>query len=216
MIEFVQAITLDALPPFATVSFLSDDFNEVAGRDYDDHFSEASHTTPVSVARVWRGAAQRKSITLIAAGFDLSGLPLTYRWTVVRGPADAVKITTLDGNQASIEFTWRSGGWIVQPTNRTSTLSTVMLTVHNGVHYSPPCFINVYHFAGESRSYGANGALLSMSQDLTVPYGQNWLPQPTFVSPRTWSKKISVRDGVGKLAGWEAVTGKSAWIPAPQ
>lgn len=214
MIQFVQTITLEVLPPFASVSVLHDDFNEVAGRDYDDHFPESAHTTPVSVVRVWRGATQKKSLTIFAGGsVDLNGLPLTYQWSIVRGSADSIKIVPLSGSQVSIEFSWHDGGSIVPPTNRMSTLSTVMLTVHNGVHYSPPAFINVYHFAGETRQYAPDGTLLSMSQALTDAYGVNWLPQPSFVSPRTWTKKIGVRGSSGKLNGWEAVTGKSAFIP---
>lgn len=216
LIQFIQGITLETLPPFATLEIAHDDFYERPGIDFDDKFPEVIHTTPVSVSRAWRGSFKEKSIYLDATGTDSSGKPLTYQWSIVRGSSDSVRISSQydDSSRVALLFTWKDGGSIVPQTNRVSTLSTVMLTVHNGVHYSPPAYINVYRFAGESRTYAPDETLLSMSQSQTDLQGQNWLPQPSFVSPRPWSKKIVVRDSSGKVAGWEAVTGKSAWTPS--
>jgi hypothetical protein len=95
MVRAAHALSRETIPPLAVLKVLKED-TPLNGRDFFDlpGRTEKLADTAHVVARVWRGRAPTRTVVLSAAdSSDLNGKPLTYRWVLLRGDPEAVKIT---------------------------------------------------------------------------------------------------------------------------
>ncbi|MEM7271432.1 MAG: hypothetical protein AAF401_19545, partial [Pseudomonadota bacterium] len=153
LIDLAQALTLDALPPLATLTLL-----EMVG-DAGALAPEALIATPVAIAAMWRGPLGERRYRLKASGEDANDRPLTYHWRLLRGDPSRVKIRPLDGEGREVEISikWqddiRTAGDGGLPSGRID----IGLFAHNGAHYSAPAFFSVSLPRHETRKYASTG-----------------------------------------------------------
>ena len=161
MLVMANDISPDALPPFANVRVLSDNF--VGGNPYiydSDGGNRRIYDTPASIARIHKDHDLTKWMLVTAEdSIDLNGRPLTYHWSVLRG--DAARVRILPQNPQSsvvrIEIDYQPEPVVG---SRQSNTVAVAAFVHNGVYYSAPALMSSV-LPGQDRVYDtASGRLL--------------------------------------------------------
>lgn len=103
MIQLAGRMTPDDLPPLVRLLVLNEDFQQSAGLA---GMSERLFDTPSAIARVWRGAAFSREITLSTALTDGPDV-VRWHWVLLRGDPGRVRITPRPGgSSARIEIDW--------------------------------------------------------------------------------------------------------------
>lgn len=157
MISMAAAMQADAIPPMVRLTIRAEDFAGSGGIGT----SERLYTTPSAIARIWRGSAYAREMTLSAARtFDPNGRPLTFTWVLLRGDPGAVTITPVgpDGSEARIRLTWHDPatgnlpGW--PPGGRVD----IGVFADNGIHLSAPAILSVTLPLHEERVYAADAS----------------------------------------------------------
>ena len=153
MMRMANDITPAALPPFAKIRVLSDNYTGGNPYIYDaDGSNRRIYDTPVSVARIFKDHDYTKSMLVTAEdSIDLNSRPLTYHWSVLRGDPARVRIIP-QNPQASVvrvEIDYQP-----EPVfgSRQSSMVAVAAFVHNGAYYSAPAFLTSV-MAGQNRIY---------------------------------------------------------------
>jgi hypothetical protein len=165
MVEGARRITLSSLPPIALIRAE----REEGARGGVDYFepgrTEVLGDTPAVIARVFRGSARERRITVNAAeSRDLNGKPLRFFWAVLRGDPAAVRIRYLNEEHSRAEITVPFHDRFALPfepgleTNRVD----IGVFVHNGDWYSPPAFITYFMPDNEARTYLGDGRLVDI------------------------------------------------------
>ena len=198
MIRRAHAIKEQSLPPFAQFKAMHED-QPVPARDFFDFRPHQKlFDTPCAVARVYKTTAPTHSITLDAQGSrDLAGKELTYRWVVLRGKEDEIKIDKLDEDGSVVEITvpWHHRRPVLPGSALESNRVDVGLFVGNGEHWSAPAIYSVYFPANQKRVFDENGRLSS------IDYGQDHYVDPFIDNVRNWRDEYRY-DDKGKLLGW--------------
>ncbi len=201
LVRSAHALTTDELPP---VVRLSVEANETAmsGPDYFSPRSEVLFNTSQSIARVFRGMKFDRTMVVSAAkSVDLNGLSLTYRWVLLRGDSDLVKITpSADGTAAEITVCHHNKRPISTDESLMSSRVDIGVFAHNGTHYSAPAFVTYYFLDHEKRSYDESNRILS------VDYRSG--DKPPYIDPmidgiRNWIDEYHYSEEVpSRLTGW--------------
>lgn len=165
MVEGAHRITLSSLPPIALIRAEREE-GARGGVDYfDPRRTEVLGDTPAVIARVFRGSARERRITVSATeSRDLNGKPLRYFWSVLRGDPAAVRIRYLNEERSRAEITVPFHDRFALPfdpeleTNRVD----IGVFVHNGDWYSPPAFVTYYMPDNEARTYLGDGRLVDI------------------------------------------------------
>src|SRR4029077_18684405 len=118
--------------------------------------SEQLFDTPCAIARVMRGTAQRRRIVVSAEGSrDLNGAQLRFRWGVLRGDSETIRVKPLDepGSRVELSIPWH-GRRPVEPGSKLETNRIDLACfAGNATQWSAPAFISYYCPDNEERVY---------------------------------------------------------------
>jgi tetratricopeptide (TPR) repeat protein len=156
MVTLAHSMTEGALPPMVQLQIVDED-KPVVGRDYFD-VGPREHLldTPCAIARIVKSSAYTRQMILSAgASKDLRDKPLTFKWVVLRGDADRIRIKPIDdnGSQVELEVDYQPRRPIAPGSERESNRVDIGVFAHNGVYYSAPAFICFYTLDNEKRAY---------------------------------------------------------------
>ena len=198
MVEMAQAMTLDALPPFAMLAVVSESDSQV-GRDYLVRGQpENRGQCPALISRVYQAprAAYRFTLSAENSG-ELKGRPLSYHWAVLRGDPNRVQIKKLNdsGSRVEVIVPFHEPFRAPDAKNIWAFRVDVGCFVHNGTYYSPPSFLTVYMPPQQVRTIGSDGRVVE------IAYGRRsfrW--DDTFSAAEVGQGKGPVNDWVDLLA----------------
>ena len=174
---------------------------ETMPRQYVDYFdapnSERISDTPWSIKRVIRGKEKTRKMTVSAVSAEPN---VTYKWFVVNGMADKIRIRPLvkNGALATIEVDYH--GVYEQAGVKRRHVDIACVALRKGQPASQPCFISFRYLANEQRVYDANGRIESI--DYRMPETGAIYEDPALSAFKNWRDDYRY-DAAGKLKGWE-------------
>lgn len=192
-----HALTPEALPPFFQLAVRQ----ETMPRQYIDYFdavgSEGIADTPVSVSRVVRGVGKTRRLTLSATAPNEPGL--IYRWFVVNGDPERVRVRplTADGALVTLEADWQGAYEKEGMPMRRVDVACVALRPDGSA--SAPAFVSLRALANERRTYDAQGRVACV--DYTAPESGFVYEDPMLTAFKNWSDHY-LYDAEGRSLGW--------------
>jgi hypothetical protein len=197
MIQMAHDLRPDKLPPLAQF-IVTGEIEEQPGRDYFDIGPrQRLFNTPHSIARVHKTTARDYQITLSAeTSADLDSQALTYKWTVLRGDKNRIRIDTKGPSDpiAKITIPWHNRRAINPGAKIQSNRVDIGLFVFNEKHWSTPAIFSIYHPDNQERSYDKSGNIM------TVKYNPSIYTDPRIDAPADWTDTYNYNKG--KLLGW--------------
>ncbi len=201
MVARAHAMKADRLPPLAQLHVIEES-EGAPGQDYFDIGSrEKLFDTPCAVARVIRSTAYwRRLVVSAETSRDPQGLPLTYHWAVLRGDP-AIVIRPLNAVQSLVELKvpYHPRRPVSPGAALESSRVDIGLFVDNGTHPSPPAFISLYYLASETRVYGPDQRVQSVTYRTPATGGA--YTDPFIDIPKDWTDAYAY-DTKGRLTGW--------------
>lgn len=166
MVNMAHEITLDKLPPMVQMKVVEED-EAVDGKDYfEAGKSEKLYDTPCAIARIVRGPKYvRRMVVSAEASFDANKKPLTYKWVVLRGDAERIKINPKNDAGSVVELLIPYHDRRIIPDSSQKIESNrvdIGLFVNNGSAYSAPGFVTLYSLDNEARTYDKDGKLIEI------------------------------------------------------
>ena len=202
MVTLAHSLTADALPPVVQLQIVDED-RPLVGRDYfDTGPREHLLDTPAAIARIVKSSAYtRRMVLSAAASKDLRNKPLTFRWVVLRGDAERIRIKPLDeaGTQAELQIDYHSRRPIAPGSERESNRVDIGVFAHNGTYYSAPAFVCFYTLDNEKRVYDDQHRIQVI--DYTDPDAQNNYVDPMLDMRKDWRDEYRYADD-GTPLGW--------------
>ncbi len=168
MMEQAQAMRTDTLPPLVQLRVVEEDLL-LHGRDFfDPGADEEIFTTPQAVARVFRGAPHsRRMVVSAESSHAVNGRIEEYRWTVLRGGADGVRITPLNKEGSRVEI--RVDHPLRRPIAPGSRMESARIDIgafaRVGKTWSAPAFVTWTALDNEARTYGPDGRIVDIGYD---------------------------------------------------
>lgn len=211
MIALANSLTPDGIPPLVQLAVLEEDFGLHAGLLGQ---SERLFDTPQAIARLWRGPAFRRAMTLSAADTtDPNGRPLRFDWVLLRGDPGRVTITPLDaaGTRARVTIDWH------QPRPAPRALAAegdapltarvdIGVFAWNGVADSAPAFVSVAFPAHQLRRYApAPDGTMQLAEVDYDALGRGAYYDPLLWWSAPWTDRFAY-DATGSLTGWTRST----------
>ena len=169
MCKFATLMTVNTLPPMIQLNVLDED-NPLQGREFfDPRFkSDKIFDSPAAIARTFRGCKKVKKLIVSADySYDVGNRPLTYRWVILRGEKDKIKIIPKNDKNSIVEIQVQYFEKYKDPdyslyTNRID----IGAFVHNGTYFSAPGFVTFYSLANELRTYNDKGRILEIGYNV--------------------------------------------------
>ena len=166
MARAAQAMRIDTLPPLIHLELVREDmaFHGVDYFEPEPLRSETLNNSNAVIARIYRTHRNPRSITVSARqSIDINNRALTYRWILLRGDPQHVKITpAIDGGQAQISISYPPRRPVHADSPITSNRVDIGVFASNGHHYSAPGLITFFTLANENRCYAPDGRLLEI------------------------------------------------------
>ena len=162
-----------AVPPVVLLQVTEESPAIKAGRDFFELpslQSEKLSDTPCNIARIWRGSQFRRTMKVNARrSGSVTGQPLQFRWVLLQGDAQRVKITpSADGAEAELSVAWhpemRAASGIASHRVDIGVFATA------GITWSAPSFITFYMLPDEDRFYSADGRLEEICYEAGNPH----------------------------------------------
>lgn len=206
MMRTAQAMSLQTLPPIFHLELVRESPVPRPGIDFFEgpgHESESLADQGMAIARVFRGTAREREITVRATRVhEWAGRPVRVHWRVLRGDAESVTITRSEtAPEATIRVKWTEPGWPVAGSpGLTSRRIEVGVFADNGETYSPPCFVTFYFLPNEQRRYDDRARIL------WVDYGSpDAFTDVTLTSAKAWRDLYHYDERSGAPNGWTRV-----------
>ena len=161
MVAAAHAMTVDGIPPFARIVVTAEDVLKPGIDAPTWAHNQRLCDTPAAIGRIYRSWKPKMHLTVSAAGSsDLLGKPLTYRWVLLQGDPDKVRITPRgEGESADLEIGWHDR-FPVQPGSAIhGNRVDLGLFVGNGKAWSAPAFVSVLCPDNELRTWDGQGRL---------------------------------------------------------
>jgi YD repeat-containing protein len=178
------------------------------GVDYFDARTELLFDTPFAVARVVRGVAFRRAMTVEAAVPVKKPGAAEYRWVVLQGDPAKIGIKPLAPDASRVEITvayhgvYRPQGRDGQPSPLQSARVDIGCFAKAGPHWSAPSFVSFYCLPNEERVYRDDGRILSVD----YANAAHRYADPVLTFQKGW-KDLYEYDGQGRLLGWYRTRG---------
>ncbi len=201
MVRMAHAMTPETIPPLVALRVLKDE-QAVAGRDFFDLRPEGLFDTPFAIARVARGVARVRRMTL-GASLAPEKAGIKFRWVVLQGDPAKVEIKALDANASKVELSvayhgvYRPAGPDGLPSATRSSRVDVGCFVKSGDYYSPPALVSVCCLPNETRVYRDDGQALSVDYSNAA----RRYADPALTMQKGW-KDLYEYDESGRLTGW--------------
>jgi hypothetical protein len=202
MVKLAHALKPEDAPPLVALRTLKD-AQPVAGVDYFDTRPEGLFDTPFCIARVVRGLARQRSMTVEAKATSASQDDVKYVWSVLQGDPKKITIKPLNEAASQVEIsvdyhgTYRPAGTDGTPLSLMSSRVDIGCFVKKGAYYSAPSFVSLYYLPNEERVYRDDGQILSV--DYTN--ASHRYADPVLTLQKGW-KDLYEYDEQGRLTGW--------------
>ena len=201
MAALSHALKPEEIPPLVALRTLKDAQPEM-GVDFFDARPEALFDTPFSIARVVRGTARVRRMTLEAA-VSTNQRDQKFLWAVLQGDPRKIDIKPLNANASQVEIsvayhgTYRPVGPDGLPAPRSSSRVDIGCFVKAGDYYSAPSFVSFCYLPNEERAYRDDGQILSMD----YANAAHRYADPALTLQKGW-KDLYEYDAQGHLTGW--------------
>ncbi len=171
MITLAHTMSAQTVPPLAFVEVLSER-SSVPGVDFFESpriADEKLGSTPVDITRIFRGSAEEYTMTLSAGrSVDTQKRPLKYRWDLLQGNKDLVRIETADqGRKATLHVRWHPP--MISAAGIRTHRVDIGLFVSNGINASAPAIVSFYMLPNERRFFDENGRLTEITYEAGNP-----------------------------------------------
>ena len=218
MVRMAHDLEPEAVPPMVMLEVEEEDL----GRPGIDYFeggdAEKLFDTVSAVARVARSARERRRmVASVAKTEDPNGKPLSFKWRLLHGDPQRVRIKPLDplGTRAEILVDWHPRA-VYPGSELPSARVDVGVFADNGAHLSAPAFLTWYCPPNERRTYedvpasaaadrkdGVNGdsPRRIMSIERLPATGPEHYADPMILTPAVWTDTYRYSDR-GDLLGW--------------
>jgi hypothetical protein len=203
MVAAAAAMAPEDVPPRVGLSVEAEDFGSVAGLAGRE---EQLFDTPSAIARIWRGPAWEREMTLSASAVSgTDGPPVTFAWRLLQGVEDRVEIAPLDpeGRRARVTVRWHDA-FAVGPPDAPRQTSRVDIGVFGltGRSVSAPAILSISFPTHEARRYGpvpgGGTRLLSVDYDAISRWAYY---DPLLHWSAPWTD-APIRDAAGTITGW--------------
>ena len=203
MVTTAHEMTLDTVPPFVQLRVVEED-RPVNGRDFfaAPGRRETLFDTPCAIARVFRGVQQPRRLVVSAeASRDVHDRELTFRWAVLRGDAEAIRIRPLNKSGSLVELSvpYHPCRPVASGAVLESNRVDIGVFVNNGVYFSAPGFITFYSLDHEQREYDDKGRIQRITYTGAKERGD--YVDPAVALPKSWRDEYHYGKD-GKLTGW--------------
>ncbi len=201
MVEMAHAMKPEEVPPLVALRTVTDAQAE-PGIDFFDMRPEGLFDTPCCIARVVRGMARERRMTIEAAASS-NQRDLKYQWVVLQGDPKKIGIKTLNETGSRVEITvayhgtfrlQEAGG---APSAMSSSRVDIGCFVKAGPYYSAPSFVSLYYLPNEERVYRDDGQILSVD----YANAAHRYADPVLTLQKSW-KDLYEYDTQGHLTGW--------------
>jgi hypothetical protein len=204
MMQLAARMRPDQLPPMVRLTVADEDFAASAGLA---GLSERLFDTPSAIARVWRGPAFRREITLSATPAGGAAAVARWHWVLLRGDPSRVRVEPLGGGgRARIAIDWHDAAALAVPGRPARAGLRVDVGVIAGLadgQFSAPAMLSVSFPRHEARDYGPgpDGAMRLRSVDHDAAgRGQDFDPLLHWSAP--WRDEM-LWSAEGQLSGWQ-------------
>ncbi len=202
MVNMANDLTVDRVPPVVELRVLRETKPKPGVGLMAQSVSESLFDTPAAIARVVRGVAREKRMVVSAARTKrLDDAPPSFRWVVLRGDAERIRILPRDNRASEVEIVvpWHERRPVPgRPEIATDRVDIGVFTQRNGT-WSAPSFITFYYPPNQKRVYGEDGRLASIDYDAAGPADRKL--DPLLVYRRPWTD-VYEYDDRGRLLGW--------------
>jgi len=202
MVKMAHAMKPEDVPPLVMLRTIADAQPEM-GVDYFDVRPEGLFDTPCCIARVVRGVARERRMTIEAtASVKLRG-DLKYQWVLLQGDPKKVVIKPLNGEASRVEIsvayhgTFRLQDASGLPLPLSSSRVDIGCFLKAGSYYSAPSFVSLYYLPNEERVYRDDGRILSVD----YANAAHRYADPVLTLQKSW-KDLYEYDAKGVLTGW--------------
>jgi YD repeat-containing protein len=206
MVRLAHALKADEIPPPVALRTLKDAQPE-PGVEYFDARPEILFDTPFAIARVVRGVALKRSMTVEASAPVKPGAA-QYRWVVLQGDPAKIDIKPLTPDASRVELTVAYHG-VYRPQGRDGLPSPVQSSrvdigcfVKTGERWSAPSFVSFHYLPNEARVYRDDGRILSVD----YANAAHRYADPVLTLAKGW-KDLYEYDAQGRLLGWYRTRG---------
>jgi tetratricopeptide (TPR) repeat protein len=207
MVRMAHRLTTESLPPLIQLKVIEED-KPVVGVDFCDvNDREKFFDTPAAIARVVLSLKyQRRMVISAENSRDLKGKPLTYRWVVLRGNAERIKIKKLNeaGTAVELLIPYHERRPVEPGAELESNRVDIGAFAYNGEHYSAPGFISLYYFDNEKRVYDDQQRIKVV--DYADPAASKNYVDPLLDLRKNWRDEFQY-DASGQLLGWTRLRG---------
>ncbi|MFT6556635.1 TPR end-of-group domain-containing protein [Sneathiella sp.] len=200
MVKIANNLSYDEIPPLVVLSVKDETEPRKGWDEFMRQLPEKLFDTPASISRVIRTTAFEKKLTVDAASTRVpEGQTVSYKWVILQGDPDRIKITPKNSAASKAEITVKWHEPFQSPIQSDLKSSRVEIGVFadNGTHISAPSFINLFYPVIQKRHYDPNGKLLAIDH-------RN--DQKTYLDPRIFPKRDwrddYHYDDQGRLTGW--------------
>lgn len=198
MVVMANGITADKIPPLVQMELLEENFLYAHPNQFNDRYfyptGEYLFTTPVAIGRLWRGPEfTKRMIVSVENSIDVNDHDLTFDFVVLRGDASKVRFTPLNAEGTLMQIEMDYFTTFTDPfTGELSNMLLIGVFANNGYYYSAPAFISCSTLWNESRSYGGDKQLDTITYlDIEVGNYVSW--------DRTWNKDHFTFDAYGRV-----------------
>lgn len=201
MVRMAHTLAPEEIPPLVTLRTVKDAQAE-PGIDYFDVRPEGLFDTPFAIARVVRGVARTRNMTVEAAATPKPDAAV-YRWVVLQGDPAKIMIRPLtpDGSRVTVSVAYhgvyRPAYSDAQPAPLQTSRVDLGCFVQHGRHYSAPTLLSFFYLPNEERVYHDDGRILSVDYANSA----HRYADPLLTVQKRW-KDLYSYDDKGRSTGW--------------
>lgn len=208
MVKLANTLKREDIVPPVGLRTLKDAQAE-PGVDYFDMRPEGLFDTPFAIARVVRGVALKRSMT-IEASAPVKSDAAVYQWVVLQGDPAKIEIKPLTPNASQVEITvayhgvYRPKGREGRPPPIQSSRVDIGCFLKAGERWSAPSFVSFYYLPNEERAYRDDGQILAVDYANAL----HRYTDPVLTLTKGW-RDLYEYDEQGRLLGWYRMRGGS-------
>ncbi|MEO1470332.1 MAG: bacterial transcriptional activator domain-containing protein [Pseudomonadota bacterium] len=211
MIDIAARLTPVTTPPMPVLGVVQDLDAAPDVELLGDGLDETLFDTPFAAARLWRSTVHTRRVILEArAAGGLGEAPLTFRWRLLQGIEDRVRIRPLNaqGTRALVEIDWHGRYPVPWRDDMTTDRVDVGVFIDNGDEISLPATFSILAPSIQERVYEAGtGGTVRLAEIAYAPDDDAGLyADPLLFPVRAWRDVMFYRRD-GSLEGWERIYG---------
>lgn len=206
MIDLAQDMAADEIPPMVRLEVVSESRSV---SPFGNGLSERLFTAPSAIARVHRTLKRARAMTVSAARTrDPNGRDLTFRWVLLRGDPEKVRIAPKGprGATAEIEIDWHDRFKAGVGDGIETLRVDIGVFAHNGAQWSAPAFVSVAFPPRQRRIYNAAGNPAVV--DHRDPAYKSRYADPRLFADRDWIDRFNYAPD-GTPTGWVRTRGET-------